>query len=160
MIVPALTPAEKTTLVEYLSIQIGTDQENLVGKMPYEVVAVVRNGRGMGAVLYTNYRGTSIEMAWAGELGWITRGDLRAIFAYPFIQLGVLRAQGVVKRSNNASRHFAARIGCREAGVLENEYGPGQDGILYTITPARCRWIKPAAHTQMNGHRSHGQKNA
>jgi hypothetical protein len=158
VIVPAVTDAQKTMLVNYLAEKVGVGVESLVGKMPFEVLAVIRGGRGLGAVLYTNYRETSIEMCWAGEPGWVTRGDLRSIFSYPFIQLGCLRASGCIKRSNSASRLFAARIGCREIGVLEDEYGPGADGILYTITRDKCRWIGPDCKLQMNGYRSHGQE--
>ncbi len=122
--------------------------------MPYEAAAIVRRDRFAGGVLYTNYRDTSIEMGWAGEPGWATRANLHDMFAYPFIQLGCLRAWGCVRRSNNASRQFAKDIGCREVGVLEHEYGPGQDGILYTITADKCRWIKPR-NAQMNGRRRH-----
>jgi hypothetical protein len=138
-------------VVTYLSDKIGVSVEDLVGQMPYEGAAIVRRERFAGAVLYTNYRGNSIEMCWAGEPGWVTREHLRDIFAYPFLSLNCLRASGCVRRSNNASRKFCKDIGCREVGVLEDEYGPGDDGILYTITRDKCRWIKPR-NAQMNGH--------
>lgn len=137
-----MTSAQKAMLVKYLCDKIGIEAESLVGNMPYEGVAIVRRERFAGAVLYTNFRGNSIEMCWAGEPGWVTREHLREMFAYPFIRLGCLRASGCVKRSNNVSRKFAKDIGCREVGVLEHEYGPGEDGILYTITRDKCRWIR------------------
>lgn len=158
MIRPAVTTAQKAMLIKYLSDKIGVGAEYLVGHMPYEAAAVVRCERFAGAVLYTNYRETSIEMGWAGEPGWATREHLRDMFAYPFIQLGCLRVSGCIRRSNSASRKFAKDIGCREVGVLEHEYGPGEDGILYTITRDSCRWIKSDRKVQLNGRRCHAQK--
>lgn len=155
MIQPAVTQDQKAMLITYLADKLGEPAENLVGQMPYEAAAISRDGRFAGAVLYTNFRGTSIEMCWAGEPGWATREHLRAIFAYPFLQLGCLRASGCVRRSNSASREFCKKIGCREVGVLEHEYGPGDDGILYTITRDKCRWIKPR-NAKTNGKHRHG----
>ncbi|WP_088347771.1 MULTISPECIES: GNAT family N-acetyltransferase [Rhodomicrobium] len=154
MIVPAVTPGEKGLLVEYLAVKLGTTANRLVGNMPYEVIAVVKAGIGVGAVLYTNYRETSIEISLAGDPGWVGRHDLKIIFSYPFIQLGVLRLNACIRRDNHASRYFAHKLGGREVGVLENEYGHGIDGILYTMTPERCRWINSS---EMNGYRPHGK---
>ncbi len=142
-------------VIAYLTEKIGVSAVSLVGHMPYEAAAIVRRERFAGAVLYTNYRETSIEICWAGEAGWATRQHLREIFAYPFLQLGCLRASGCIRRSNGASREFAKWIGCREVGVLEYEYGPGEDGILYSITADKCRWIKPCK-AQTNGQSRHG----
>jgi len=141
MLVPARTPHAKEMLLGWLSIETGVAPEEIVGDMPYEACAVVRHDMHAGVVLYTNYRGHSMEMAWAGRRDWATRRVLRDMFAYPFIQLGVLRVSGCVARENSASRLFAKRIGCREAGILENEYGPGRDGVLYTMTRERCKWL-------------------
>lgn len=154
MIRPAVTPDQKAMLIAYLTEKTGVSAASLVGQMPFEAAAIVRRDRFAGAVLYTNYRETSIEICWAGEPGWATREHLHGIFAYPFLQLGCLRASGCIRRSNGASRKFAKDIGCREVGVLEHEYGPGDDGILYTITADKCRWINP--RNQMNGQSRHG----
>jgi hypothetical protein len=141
MLIPARTPHAKEMLLGWLSVETGVAPEEIVGDMPYEACAVVRHGMHAGVVLYTNYRGHSMEMAWAGRRDWATRRVLRQMFEYPFVQLGVLRVSGCVARENSASRLFAKRIGCREAGILEHEYGPGRDGVLYTMTRERCKWI-------------------
>ena len=60
---------ERATLVAYLASKMGTTPAALVGAMPFEVVAVKRDDKPMGAVLYTNLRPPSIEMACAGEPG-------------------------------------------------------------------------------------------
>lgn len=142
MIIQAETDAEKETLIEYLMLKIGVSKDNLVGKMPFEIYAVVRDGVGLGAILLTNFRGTSVEVCLAGNPGWITRRDLRLMLHHIFVQRGVLRAWGIIKRSNGDSRELAKRMGCREVGILENEYGQGVDGVLYSMTASKCRWLK------------------
>lgn len=139
--VPALTEDAKAMLAVYVAERLGTSGAEMIGASPFAAVAIVRDNRIKGAVIYTQYRKTSIEMAWAGDRGWVSPGALRAIFDYPFNQLGVLRCWGMVRRENKEGRNFAARLGCREAGVLENEYGQGKDGILYSMTRHQCRWI-------------------
>ncbi len=141
MIVEAANDQERATLLEYLVAKLEVPKEILVGHMPFIAFAILRGGEGRGAVLLTNYRGTSIEIAWAGEPGWVTRQDMRTIMRRIFIDMGVSRAYGIIKRENGASREFAARMGCREVGVLEDEYGPGKDGVLYSMTRGQCRWL-------------------
>ncbi len=148
MIVPAVTPEAREMLIGYLCAKLNTTPDRLVGQMPYEVVAVLRNDRHKGAVLYSNYRKTSIEICWAGEPGWITRADLRGIFSYAFNQLGVYRIDGLIERGNSISRNLAMRLGCREAGILESEFGKGRDAILYTMRRDKCRWIDPKKNTE------------
>lgn len=141
MIFRAETDDEKASLLQYLMIKIGSPKENLVGDMPYDVFAIVRNGVGVGAVLLTNFRGTSVEVCMAGDSGWLTRRDLLAMMRHVFIERGFLRAYGTVMRVNGKSRELAKRIGCREIGILEGEFGPGRDGVLYSMAASKCRWL-------------------
>lgn len=145
--VPALTDDAKTMLAVYVAERVGTTAPALVGSSPFTAAAIVRGDKIMGAVLYNHFRRTSIELSWAGDRGWASRAAIRAILTYPFIQLGVLRCWGIVKRENSEGRSFAARLGFREAGVLEHEYGLGKDGILYSMTRQQCRWISEGKTT-------------
>lgn len=136
------------TLLDYVARKVGCFPEHIVGETPYEALAVLRAGRAAGAVILMNFRGSSIEMCWAGEPGWATRGVLSNIFGYPFLQLGCFRVNGIVERSNKASREFARRLGCREVGILEDEFGLGRDAVLYTMARKNCRWLKDGANGQ------------
>lgn len=146
MMLPAQEPKVRRDLVCYLARKIGSDPLRLVGPTPFEITAIAnRSGEVVGAVYYTNFRGNSIEMGWAGEKGWLTRGNLAAMFGYPFLQLGVQRVWGLVHRHNKPSRALAEKLGCRVVGVADGEYGPGQDAIIYSMTRDACRWIKEKA---------------
>lgn len=144
MMLPARNPSERSELVRYLARKIGGDPFRLVGPTPFEVTAIVNSKmQVVGAVYYTNFRRTSIEMGWAGERGWLTKGTLADMFGYPFNQLGVQRVWGLVHRHNKDSRRLAERMGCRFVGTADGEYGPGQDAIIYSMTRGACRWIDP-----------------
>jgi len=145
MIVPARTKEERRDLVVYLAHKIGTTPARLMGEVPFEVLAATRGSTIVGAIYYTNFRTSSIEMGWAGEKGWVTRAHLREIFGYPFNQLGCLRVWGLIHRHNKESRTLAEKLGCRVVGVADDEYGVGQDAIIYSMKRDACRWIEPQA---------------
>ncbi len=159
MIVRSKTQDEKMALVAYLASKIGTTPAQLVGAMPFEVVAVTRAGKPVGAVLYTNKRRHSIEMVWAGEPGWLTRANLRDIFAYPFLTLDCLVAMGMIRAGNAKSIALAERMGCRLVGAVPHVFGPGEDGLLYSMQFDDCKWLGsawPEPTVQMNGARING----
>ncbi len=129
--------------------------------MPFEVWAVVKGAAIRGVVLYTNYRGASIEMSCAGEPGWLTRKSLRVFFDYPFVQLKCRRVTGIVHRKNKRSRDMCERLRYRLEGVCKHGFETG-DAIIYGMTRAECIWIeqdhgrkKLSQNTNTNGARPH-----
>lgn len=144
MIIPARSEQERLTLLSYIANKVGTTPGEMVGKMPFELVAAVAaDGAIMGAVLYTNYRVNTIEMACAGEPGWMTRAHIRDLFKYPFLQLGCWTVLSMVKRRNDVARDFNERLGFKMLGVIENGLGRTEDSILYTMSRPECRWVPP-----------------
>jgi RimJ/RimL family protein N-acetyltransferase len=109
--------------------------------MPFEVLAAVSDsGQLLGGVIFISYRRTDIETLWAGEPGWLTRGNLRSIFTYPFEQLGVRRVTGIIHRKNKQARKIAEKIGFKLEGVCRQAFNNG-DAIVYGIIKQECRWI-------------------
>lgn len=155
MMVPARTSDERTTLIAYLASKIGTNPAQMVGSMPFEIVAITRDGKPRGAVLYTNKRSTTIEMMWAGEPGWLTHGNLKSIFSHAFEQLGCYSVLGMIKCNNCKSCELAERLGCHRVGLVPHAFGEDDHGYLYCMRRDDCQWIKqdrtgaPAAY--MNG---------
>jgi hypothetical protein len=134
-------PDERAYVVSFIASRIRTTPEALVGAMPFEVLAAVgRDGTLKGAVLYTNFRGPSIEMTCAGTPGWLTRPHLREFFGYPFNQLGVRRVTGIVHRKNKHARNINERLGFKLEGVCRHGFKDG-DACVYGMTRADCRWI-------------------
>lgn len=158
MIERAATPDARAALVAYLASKMGVTPLDLVGQMPFEVLAAKRDGKPMGAVLYTNNRNNALEMACAGEPGWLSRPNLRDLFAYPFTQLGVFTVLTQVRRSHREARAFNVKLGFTElctipTGIRDN------DTVLYGMTRDACRWIETAgSKLRINGAAIHGQK--
>ncbi len=157
MIHPAKTADERMVLIGYLASKLGIAPARLVGTMPFEIMAVTRQDQPVGAILYTNKRRHTVEMTWAGETGWLTRGVIRDMFSYPFEQLHCLTALGMVKASNWKSCELAERLGCRRVGAVPYAFGEDEDGILYAMRHDDCRWIKsPHMSAQLMNGTHHG----
>ena len=141
MMRPAASVEERAVLLAYIAGKVGVMPANLIGTLPFQVASVIRDGRPMGAVLYTNFRQYSVEMIVAGEPGWITRAGIRAAFHYPFEVLGVWTVLAMTARNNAASRELQKRIGFTEQGVIPMSRVRSEDMILYSMTRDRCRWL-------------------
>lgn len=142
MIVHARTPEQEAQLATFIAKAIGIEPQKLVGDMPYHALASVRDDTLMGVVLFTSFRKQSIEAHVCGKPGWVTRGDLTEMFAYPFRHLGVLRVWSVIARNNKPARSFIERLGFRVKTVLDDEFGEGKDGILYAMRRRECQWLR------------------
>lgn len=68
------------------------------------------------------------------------REHLRAMFAYPFHQLGLRRLHSVVRVDNVASLNQTRRLGFAVEGLLRNWY-PDCDGILHGLLKEDCKWL-------------------
>lgn len=142
MILPAVTNADKHLLLTHLSERIGEPPEHIVGELPYQIVCCHRNNRITAVVAYLNYRRQSMEFHLTVSPGGVSIAEVRQLFSYPFEQLGVLRLWCVIRRNNKAARRGAERLGFKVLGVCDDEFGPGKDGIIYSMRRADCSWLK------------------
>lgn len=141
MIVRPETPEDRALVVSYIAEKIRTTPGSLVGGMPFEVLAAVSGqGKFIGGVVYVSFRRTDIETHWAGECGWLTRGNLRSLFRYPFNQLGVRRVTGIIHRKNRTARTIAEKVGFKLEGVCRHAFENG-DAMIYGIIKEECRWL-------------------
>jgi len=142
MIVPAQNAEELRTLVQYVADRIGETRQDLVGDLHHAAIGVIRDDRILGAIIFMNYWRQSCEFHLAGSPGWLTRGEIAQLFAYPFVSWGCLRLWCMIRRNNKPARRGAERLGFKVLGVAECEFGLGKDGIIYSMTKAQCKWIK------------------
>ena len=150
MITIASSAAERMTLLAYMASKIGVTPAQLIGDVPFEIAAVHRNGRPIGAVLYQNKRRHTIEMAWAGEPGWLTKGDIRQMWAHAFAQPSILTVLGTIRADNAKSSAMAERMGCELIGTVPHTYGNGEHGLLYCMRRDACWWVKKGADMKFN----------
>lgn len=108
----------------------------------FEAIGLERNGKPIAATIYHDYTRANILMSFAAIPGrrWLTREYLRAIFRYPFVQLGVRRVTGVIASRNSDSLRFAHKLGAKFEGTLKHAL-PDDDLVVMGILKEDCRWL-------------------
>jgi hypothetical protein len=134
------------------SILLGADDlvaELIASRIPYMrgksfgqcvALGVIRNETLIGGVVYHNYVGhdcqVSIAVDRAAFMPW------RALFSYPFEQLGCVRLTALIGRKNKPSRQLCERLGFKIEGVHLKGIDGRQDAISYGMLRSQCRWLK------------------
>ena len=111
----------------------------------YVAIGVARDGSLTGGALFTNYRpcpgGGDIEV-WCAGKGWLSRRVIRAILAYPFLQLGCHRLTALTPKGNRPSRRLLEGLGFKFEGIARQGFGPRSHAALYSMLRGECRWIE------------------
>jgi RimJ/RimL family protein N-acetyltransferase len=106
-------------------------------------IGLRRNGALVAAAVYEGFNGQNMWVHLAGAPGgrWMTRGFLRAGFAYPFLVCGVQRLSGYVEASNRAARRLNEHLGYRVDAVLPGAAHDGGDVLIYVMWRKDCRYV-------------------
>lgn len=105
-------------------------------------IGIVDGTEPIGAVVYHGYQGHMIEASIATTSPkWCQRHVLRALFWYPFRQLGVERFQAVTSKHNKRARRMLERLGFKYEGMARKGYVNGTDAAIYGMLRDECRWI-------------------
>jgi len=114
-----------------------------------KAIGIMDNGKLLGALIYSNYRTLpdgsphSIEMSIAAiDKRWCSRHTLRAIFAYPFIQLGLERVQVTTSIFNEGVNSLVSRLGFVKEGFHRKACPFGGDAFSWSMLRDECRWIR------------------
>ena len=93
-------------------------------------------------VFYENYTGSCITATIAVAPGAVFPKEfLKAIFKYPFKQLGCKKMLALVAGNNWKSIELVTRMGfVAEAEIVD--YYPDASMIVYGITPEQCRYLE------------------
>ena len=137
------------------SILIGAD--TLVGEMvksriphmrgqdwgPYTALGVVRRGKLVGGVVYHGYRGFDVQISAAfDQVGWALPGTLRALGAYPFLDLNVQRVSVLTGRKNKKARKLLCDLGFKFVGVAKRGLDGNEDACIFEMLKENCKWLK------------------
>lgn len=105
------------------------------------VVGVVHDDAVRAGVVFEDYTNTCVTMHVAVDN---PHGALRklvpASFHYAFIQLGVIKAIGMVNSSNTASLRFSLKLGFRAEAIIPDVF-PDGDLVILGMHRSACRWI-------------------
>lgn len=107
-----------------------------------QCIGLERDGELIAGVMYDWHNDASIYMHVAsGPKRWMDRSYLRAVFAYPFIQLKCNVIIGLVAEDNFSARRFDEHIGFTLEHRIKGA-DPAGDLLIYTMRPEQCRWLK------------------
>lgn len=94
----------------------------------FAAIGVERDGQIISGGLFTGYDGWDISLTVASEPGRLTRGFMRALGHYAFVQATCRRVSFVTERPGVVT--VLMRLGARIEGVKRDAFGPGRDGVM------------------------------
>ena len=110
---------------------------------PLTAVAVVKDGRPLAGIVYSNFHGFDVQMSIASvDARWCQRGVLRALFHIPFVQMGCLRVSAMTARGNKKARRLLRGVGFVEEGSRDLGFDGKQTSVHYGMRHDKCRWIE------------------
>jgi L-amino acid N-acyltransferase YncA len=92
---------------------------------------------------YTAFIGKTCQMHMVNLKGGYTPKQLlKASFDYPFNQLGIEKAFGIVNSNNVKAIEYDQKLGFKEAVRFAGMHDDGGDLVVFEMDKADCRWIR------------------
>lgn len=108
---------------------------------PCSAIGIVRDEKLIAGVVYSNFRNGNIEATIAADHPrWATRDNLRALFRFPFWQLGCRRITCIIEAGNERSLKLCQGLGFQIEGRCREVFGE-RDGIILGLLKKDCRWL-------------------
>lgn len=130
----------------FLNSRIGTPWSE-----DFRAIGAVRGDCLKGVIGYNGMVGRVCMMHSAiDDPSVVDRTFLRAIFSYPFEQLGMTDVLATVDESNSRAREIDERLGFKEMNRLEGSAMDGGDLLILRMRRSECRWLS-------HGRKEHSQ---
>ena len=109
---------------------------------PAAAIGIMRKGEIAAVAVFNHYQHPNIEISFArSDQNWATRDAIRAVFRFPFVQLGCKRLTATTEAKNQRTRAFLCRLGFREEGYHPDAY-PSDDAVSYgMLAKDAARWL-------------------
>lgn len=109
-------------------------------------IGLEKDGALVAVVVYDGFSETDCNMHIAsdGTRAWMNKALLLSAFAYPFVQLGLLRVTGLVPAHNAAALAFDEHLGFVREGFHPKAGPGGSDLISLGMLRDSCRFIPKA----------------
>ena len=107
-------------------------------------IGVVSGNKLVATCIYHHFRPNvpDIEMTILADTPrWCTKGAVRFLLSYPFVQLGCVRVTALIGRKNKRSRRFVEGIGFKLEGTARRAWDGRQDCMVYGLLRDECRWL-------------------
>lgn len=106
-------------------------------------LGVIVKGRLAAGVIYERFNGVALDVSIAALDGatWASRGTLRALFAYPFEQIGCQVITVACAASNLKSLNLAMKLGFRPEAFIKFAACDGGHLVILQMDRSECRWL-------------------
>lgn len=108
----------------------------------FRAIGLVRRNTLIAGVVYNNFEAANV-CAHIGAIEgchWLTPHFLRAMFDYPFNEMGKRRITALCARKNKRARRFVEKLGFKVEGTLSHYYDR-DDLIVYGMLKGNCQFI-------------------
>lgn len=117
-----------------------------------KAIGNVIDGKLVSAVTYNNFRvrpdGSflSVEMGiYSNDKKWATKDYLRAVFSYPFIQLGMERVETTCSAGRPDVIAFNQKLGFKKECIKRKAWPLGGDAVQFSMLRDECKWLTKTA---------------
>lgn len=116
---------------------------------PCKTIGIIRDHELVAAVVYNRWLHPNIEASIASiSPRWATPEAIRAILAYPFIQLRCKRVTATTEATNKRARAFLCRLGFRHEGTHPDALPTGTAVTYGLLARDAARWLGAEGHEQ------------
>jgi RimJ/RimL family protein N-acetyltransferase len=92
---------------------------------------------------YTAFIGKTCQMHVVNLKGGYTpKQVLKSAFDYPFNQLGIEKAFGIVNSLNTKAMQYDQKLGFKEVVRFAGMHEDGGDLVVFEMNKSDCRWIR------------------
>jgi len=92
---------------------------------------------------YTAFIGKTCQMHMVNQkIGYTPKQLLKSAFDYPFNQLGIEKAFGIVNSLNTKAMEYDQKLGFKEAVRFAGMHEDGGDLVVFEMNKSDCRWIR------------------
>lgn len=106
-------------------------------------IGFASSGRIVAGAVYNNFRGHDIQLSFAAEdPRWAVKGNIRAVFHYPFEQLKCARVTAFTSKANRRARKLIEGVGFKMEGVHPKGWDGRQTAISYGMCREDCKWLR------------------
>lgn len=106
----------------------------------FAALGVLDNDKLVAGVVYDHYTETCVTATIAVEKKVLPRQLVRAMFRYPFEQLGVSKIIVYINDANKASVKLATKLGFAIEGKIKDVY-PDGSMLIMGLPKANCVWL-------------------
>ncbi len=105
------------------------------------IASVTENREIMAVVVFSRFTKFNCELSLATVTPkGINRAFIRAVFRYPFVQLGLKRVTAIIEDGNIKAFDLDRRLGFVDEAKLKSWYGE-KDGFMLRMLKEECKWV-------------------